>query len=366
MVSFLDLHKINQRFQEEFLNEFKSFLGKGLYIKGEQVAKFEQAFANYCGSAHCIGTANGLDALTLILRAYQHLGKLKKGDKVLVPANTFIATILSVINADMIPVLIEPNEQTYNIDITGIKENKTEGVKAIIAVHLYGTLVDMLPIQAFCETNDLVLIEDAAQAHGALNSMGQRAGDLGDAAAFSFYPAKNLGALGDAGAITTSNTSLSKAIRILGNYGSSKKYIHDNVGVNSRLDEIQAAFLNLKLRILDQDNSKRRAIAKFYNSCINNGKIKLPVFTGQRDQVFYVYAVRVENRDDFVNYLALNGVGSHIHYPTPPNLQNALKSFKFGRFPITESIHRTVVSIPLNPILTDQEIERVTQVLNAY
>lgn len=366
MIPFLDLKKINQRFQGEFLSEFQDFLNKGQYINGGQVAKFEQSFANYCGTKYCVGTANGLDALTLILKGYQQLGQLHKGDKVLVPANTFIATILSVLNADMIPVLIEPNEEIYNIDINGIRKYYCDEVKAIIVVHLYGTLVDMQPIQRFCKANNLVLIEDAAQAHGALNSMGQRAGNLGDAAAFSFYPAKNLGALGDAGAVTTNNRSLFKKISLLGNYGSTKKYSHESVGLNSRLDEIQAAFLNLKLLSLDQDNDKRRTIAQNYNSRIKNDKIKLPAFTGYKDQVFYVYVVRVANRDEFIDYLTSNGVGFHIHYPIPPNLQNAFKSFKFGRFPITEAIHRTIISIPLNPVLTDRDIEQVIDVLNAY
>jgi len=366
MIPFLDLKKLNQRFQKDFEKEFQSFLESGVYIQGQKVAEFEEQFAHYCGTAFCVGTANGLEALTLILKAYQELGNLKKGDKVLVPANTFMATILSVIQADLVPVLVEPDDTTYNITLAGIEKAFSDDVKAVIAVHLYGQLVAIDPIAAFCKQHHILLLEDAAQAHGAENSEGIKAGNLGDAAAFSFYPAKNLGALGDAGGMTTNDPELARMVRQLGNYGSDKKYEFESIGQNSRLDEIQAAWLSVKLRSLDGDNAARRHIAARYHSEISNEKIILPQFSGGKDQVFYVYAVRVEDRERFVSYLHSNGVGTHIHYPVPPNLQNALKSFTFGTHAITEELHRTVVSIPLNPILTDLEIEHIIHVLNAY
>jgi dTDP-4-amino-4,6-dideoxygalactose transaminase len=277
-----------------------------------------------------------------------------------------MATILSVIQADLVPVLVEPDETTFNLSVSGIENAFSEEVKAVIVVHLYGQLVNMDPIAAFCKQRNLLLIEDAAQAHGAENGKGTKAGNLGDAAAFSFYPAKNLGALGDAGAVTTNNPLLAKMLRQLGNYGSTKKYEFETLGINSRLDEIQAAWLSVKLRHLDADNEIRRRIAKRYNSEIHNKKIILPPFSGQKNQVFYVYVVRVNHRQEFVSYLNSKGIGTHIHYPVPPNLQNALKSFTFGPYAILEQLHRMVVSIPLNPILTETEIEHIIHVLNAY
>ena len=366
MIPFLDLKKLNQKFQTEFETQFHSFLQNGTYIKGDRVAEFERLFAAYCGSQYCIGTANGLDALTLILKGYMHLGKLQKGDQVLVPSNTFIASILSIINAGLKPVLVEPNETSFNIDISGIESQFSQNIKAIIVVHLYGQLVEMDPVKSFCKEHNLLLIEDAAQAHGAENDKGEKAGSLGNAAAFSFYPAKNLGALGDGGGVTTNDKDLAEAIQLLGNYGSTKKYKFEAIGINSRLDEIQAAWLTTKLRKLDDDNSLRRNIAKRYATQINNPKITLPNYSGSQDHVFYVYVVRVQERDDFIKYLKLNGVGSHVHYPVSPNLQNALKSHKFGSYPVSERIHNSVVSIPLNPILTDQEVKHIVDVLNAY
>jgi len=366
MIPFLDLKKLNQRYQAEFQDQFSSLLDSGVYIKGQQVHKFERAFADYCGTKDCVGTANGLDALTLILKAYQHLGRLKKGDKVLVPSNTFIATILSVLNAELIPVLVEPNDETFNIDIDGVESSYSTEVKAVIVVHLYGQLVDMDPIQSFCKIRNVLLIEDAAQAHGARDDKGRSAGNLGDAAAFSFYPAKNLGALGDAGAVTTNDLSLSETVRLLGNYGSSKKYVYNSVGLNSRLDALQAAFLGVKLNNLDKDNERRRDIARRYSAEIKNLKIRLPFFSGNQDHVFYVYVIRVEDREDMIRYLKANEIIPHIHYPIAPNLQTALKSYKFGPCPISERMHQRVLSIPLNPVLSDHDVEHIIHVLNTY
>lgn len=366
MISFLDLKKLNQRFDAEFKTSLQEFLDSGHYINGEHGRMFEKAFASYCGTNYCIGTANGLDALTLILKAYISIGKLKKRDKVLVPSNTFIATFLSVIGAGLEPVVVEPNTTTFNVDVEGVNSAYSEDIKAVVLVHLYGQLVETEPIADFCRSKELLLIEDAAQAHGACNSSGNKAGNLGDAAAFSFYPAKNLGALGDAGAITTNDAELAKKIRLLANYGSAKKYHYEALGVNSRLDEIQAAWLSVKLKFLDADNAKRRAIAVRYNTKITNDKIQLPYYSGAEDHVFYVYVVRVKDRDDFMTFLENNKIQSHIHYPVSPNLQKALKPFNFGPCPISESMHRSVVSIPLNPILTDSEIDHIIDVLNTY
>jgi dTDP-4-amino-4,6-dideoxygalactose transaminase len=366
MIPFLDLKKLNQQFQPQLQAEIDAVLQNGMYIKGQKTAEFERSYAAYCGTEHCIGTGNGLDALILILKAYQYMGLLKRGDEVLVPSNTFIATILAVIHAGLKPVLVEPNEKSFNIDLAGIKLKMSKRVKAIIVVHLYGQLVDTKPIESFCKQHNLLLIEDAAQAHGACAADGRRAGNLSDAAAFSFYPSKNLGALGDGGAVTTNDQGLSEAIRLLGNYGSKETYHYEFPGFNSRLDEIQAACLAVKLKHLDKDNEQRRSIAGRYDRGVSNPKIVLPHFSGQLDQVFYVYVVRIEDRTNFIKYLKANGVGYHIHYPLAPHLQNALRSHKFGSYPIAENIHRTVLSIPLNPILTDLEIEHIISVLNAY
>jgi dTDP-4-amino-4,6-dideoxygalactose transaminase len=271
-----------------------------------------------------------------------------------------------VIGAGLEPVVVEPNTTTFNVDVEGVNSAYSDDIKAVVLVHLYGQLVETEPIADFCRSKELLLIEDAAQAHGACNSSGNKAGNLGDAAAFSFYPAKNLGALGDAGAITTNDAELAKQIRLLANYGSAKKYHYEALGVNSRLDEIQAAWLSVKLKYLDADNAKRRAIAVRYNTKITNDKIQVPYYSGAEDHVFYVYVVRVNDRDDFMTFLENNKIQSHIHYPVSPNLQKALKPFNFGPCPISESMHRSVVSIPLNPILTDSEIYHIIDVLNTY
>ncbi len=301
MIKFLDLKAYNARFESEFQNAYTNFISKGWYILGDEVTAFEDAFANYCGTAYCVGTANGLDALTLILRAYIEMGVLNKGDEVIVPANTYIASILSIIHADLTPVLVEPEEASFNISAERISEAITWKTRAIMVVHLYGQLANMKAIGAIASEQSLLVIEDAAQAHGAQNEKGHKAGNLADAAAFSFYPSKNLGALGDAGCITTNNTALAETVKKMRNYGTSSKYVNDIVGINSRLDVIQAMFLNIKLKYLDEDNAQRIAIAHSYQKNIVNPKVQLPKSNFDGSHVFHQYVVRVNNREEFID-----------------------------------------------------------------
>lgn len=374
MISFLDLYKVNNRFRDEFHESFNTFLEDAHFILGTCVSKFEMEFAAYCGTNYCVGTANGLDALTLILKGYIQLGRLKKGDKVIVPANTFIATILSVLHADLIPVLVEPNPSTYNLSATTVKAKIDDSVKAIIMVHLYGHLADVEGLKELADDHKLLLIEDAAQAHGAVvNSKFQipkskrlKAGNLSDAAAFSFYPSKNLGALGDAGAVTTDDSALFETIKLLRNYGSAEKYKNEIIGFNSRLDEIQAAFLSIKLKALDADNHRRRQIAKTYLDGIKNSKLNLPFYDGSENHVFYAFVVEAEDREDFIQFLNKNDIQWLIHYPIPPHKQEALKAFSNLNLAITEKIHKRIISLPMSPVLTDTEVEMVIKVLNTY
>ncbi|MEM5565400.1 DegT/DnrJ/EryC1/StrS family aminotransferase [Psychroserpens sp. AS72] len=375
MIKFLDLNKINSKYEDEFSSRFKAFLKSGYYIKGSEVTRFEQSFATYCGTKHCIGVANGLDALTLIFKGYIELGKLNPGDEVMVPANTYIATILSILNSGLKPIFIEPDNETFNMSPTEIQKHIKPSVKAILVVHLYGQLASMSEINTIAKNNNLLVIEDAAQAHGAvsnsntltaLSTSDKKAGHLSHAAGFSFYPTKNLGALGDAGAVTTDDDELAACIKLLHNYGSSKKYINEKIGTNSRLDELQASFLNVKLKDLDRDNEKRRDIAKQYLKGINNPKIKLPFYDGSHNHVFHVFVIRVEDRSHFTNYLDQSDIGYLIHYPIAPHQQKALLAYKSLYLPITEAIHDTVVSIPLSPVMTAVEIETVINALNLY
>jgi dTDP-4-amino-4,6-dideoxygalactose transaminase len=366
MIKFLDLHKVNARFETQFNERFKRFLETGYYILGNEVSLFEQQFAQYCGVKHCLGVGNGLDALTLIFKAYLHLGKLNPNDEVIVPANTYIASILSVINSGLKPVFVEPELHTFNISVSQIEKNITNKTKAILVVHLYGQLVDIESIQKLVNKNKLILIEDAAQAHGSETIKGVKSGNLSDVAAFSFYPTKNLGALGDAGAVTTNNDELFNCIKLLRNYGSSKKYENVIIGYNSRLDELQAAFLNIKLESLDIDNKRRQEIANKYLKQITNKKVELPFYDGSKNHVFHVFVIRVKQREQFVNYLNEHGIGSLIHYPIPPHHQEALTHYKTMKFPITEEIHKTCVSIPMSPVLTNDEVDEVINVINSY
>jgi dTDP-4-amino-4,6-dideoxygalactose transaminase len=366
MIKFLDLQRINQRYKTAFKNRFDYFLSEGHYILGSEVTRFETNYASYCNTQHCIGVANGLDALTLIFKAYIQLGKLSFGDSVLVPANTYIASILSIINSGLKPVFIEPNTETYNISPKLIKEAISSEVKAILVVHLYGQLADMEELHKIADRHNLLVIEDAAQAHGAIDAKGQKAGSLSHAAAFSFYPSKNLGALGDAGAITTNDSILADLIKKLRNYGSPKKYVNSVVGFNSRLDELQAAFLNLKLSNLDEDNVKRRSVAKQYLNGIKNTKIKLPSYSGTKDHVFHLFVVLVEDRNHFITYLKDCSIESLIHYPIPPHKQEALISYRDLNLPLTEKIHQQLVSIPMSPVLTQEEVNSIIETVNAF
>lgn len=365
MIKFLDLQKINAEYKDEFQKKFQNFLDSGWYILGNEVKVFETNFAAYCSTKHCIGVANGLDALILIFRAYKELRKLKSGDEVIVPANTYIASIIAILQNDLVPVLVEPNIETYNIDPEEIAKHITPKTKAILAVHLYGQLADMNAINQLAKEHNLLVVEDAAQAHGAeLN--GSKAGKLSDASGFSFYPGKNLGALGDAGAITTNDDALAKTLFALRNYGSEEKYKNEFIGLNSRLDEIQAGFLNIKLADLDAQNQRRREIAKRYLSEIKNEKIVLPFYDDSVNHVFHLFVIRTSDRKQLQEYLEKHQIQTLIHYPIAPHKQKALKSFSHLSLPITEKIHREVLSIPLSHVLLDAEVSEIINRLNQY
>ena len=359
MIKFLDLHKLNKPFEAQFLAKTKVFLDNGWYILGDEVKQFETSFATFSKAKHCIGVGNGLDALVLILKAHIQLGNLQKGDEVIVPANTYIASVLAILQADLIPVLVEPNIETFNIDPNLFEEKITSKTKAILVVHLYGQLAEMDKINAICASHNLLVIEDAAQAHG-LTFIGNHT------RAFSFYPGKNLGALGDGGAITTNDDALAEILFSLRNYGSNKKYHNDFIGVNSRLDELQAAFLNIKLPHLNTENEARKKIAKRYLSEIKNNKIQLPICNNINDHVFHLFVIRTENRDKLQEYLYKNRIETVIHYPIPPHKQKALQEFNHLSLPITEKIHQEVLSLPMSSVLSDEEITHIIATLNSY
>lgn len=366
MIPFLDLKAFNKRFEAEFQNSLRQFLDSGYYILGNQVKLFEANFASYCGATHCIGVGNGLDALRLILEGYKILGRLNENDEVLVASNTYIATILAIKQAGLKPVLVEADLKKYNFDLEALENSITPKTKAIMPVHLYGQLSPIDEISKISKKNNLLIIEDAAQAHGAKNKIGKCAGNLGDAAGFSFYPTKNLGALGDGGAVTTNDDALAEVVQKLRNYGASTKYVNEILGFNSRLDELQAAFLNIKLPTLDADNEIRREIAKKYISKINNDKITLPYYDGSKNHAFHLFVIRVKNRNTLVDHLDRNGIGHLIHYPIPPHKQQALSEFSHLSFPNAEKIHNEIISIPMSPVMTEQEVDGVISVLNSY
>ena len=361
MIKFLDLHKINERFRTEIDSRIKQVLDSGWYLLGEQDKTFEKHFAEYCGVKHCIGCANGLDALNLIIRAYG----FGAGDEIIVPANTYIASILAISENGCTPVLVEPDIETYNIDPNLIEEKITDKTKAILVVHLYGQAVKMEKIWHLAQKYNLKVIEDSAQAHGAIYQ-GKRTGNLGDASGFSFYPGKNLGCLGDGGAVTTNDDELAARVRAIANYGSQKKYHNIYKGVNSRLDEIQAAVLDVKLKHLDADNARRREIARYYRDNIKNPEIILPQTVDEASHVWHVFVVRVKNREKFQQHLADSGIQSLIHYPIPPHKQEAYREWNELSFPVTEMIHREVVSLPISPVMTDTEVEKVTVAINNF
>jgi len=361
MIKFLDLFKINEQYRKEIDEKIKEVLDSGWYLLGKQDEEFEKKFAQFCGTKHCIGCANGLDALNLIIKAY----RFSQGDEIIVPANTYIASILAISENGCTPVLVEPDINTYNINPDLIEEKITSKTKAIMVVHLYGQAVEMERIWALAKKHDLKIIEDSAQAHGAIYK-GKRTGNLGDASGFSFYPGKNLGCLGDGGAITTNDDELAQKVRALRNYGSHKKYCNIYKGVNSRLDEIQAGILSVKLDYLDKDNDKRRAIAKYYRENIKNNLVKLHTPYDEMAHVWHVFALRTNNREKFQKYLEENEIQTLIHYPTPPHKQEAYKEWNNMNFPITEEIHNTIISIPISPVMTMDEVEYVVEVINSY
>lgn len=365
MIKFLDLHKINERHRQEIDSAIKNVLDSGYYLLGSALDSFEKHFAHYIAVRHCVGTANGLDALNLILKAYKALGVLEDGDEVIAPANTFIASILAITENNLRPILIEPKLETYNIDPDLIEAQISPKTKAIMVVHLYGQAVEMEKIWQIAKKHQLKVIEDAAQAHG-ISYQGKKAGNLSDAAGFSFYPGKNLGCMGDGGAVTTNDEQLATTIRALANYGSTIKYVNVYKGINSRLDDIQAAILDVKLNYLDDDNQKRVAIAKKYLQGITNPKIALPTVTDFTSHNFYVFVIRTKQRNQLQKYLQEHEIASLIHYPIPPHKQEAYKEWNHLNFPITEQIHDEILSIPMSPVLEEAEINRVIEVLNKF
>ncbi len=361
MIKFLDLKKINNRFRAEMDVRIKDVLDSGWYLQGRQNEIFAENFAKYCGTEYALGVANGLEAIKLIIKAYG----FGPGDEIIVPANTYIATILAITDNGCTPVLVEPDINTYNINPDLIEEKITSRTKAIIPVHLYGQAVQMKKIWKLAKKHNLKIIEDAAQAHGAIYE-GRRTGHLGDAAAFSFYPGKNLGALGDAGGITTDDKALYEKVKAIANYGSDRKYHHIYKGTNSRLDEIQAALLDVRLKYLDSDNARRSEIAKYYREHITNPKIILPQAYDEKAHVWHVFVIRTKDREALKKHLEESGIQTNIHYPVPPHKQLAYKEWNGLSLPITELIHMEVISLPISPVLTDDEVKTVTEVCNAF
>ena len=380
MIKFLDLQKINAQYAGELKQAVAGVIDSGWYLLGERVKQFEQSLSDYIGVKHAIGVGNGLDALRLILKAYIEMGVMKEGDEVIVPANTYIASILAITDNRLKPVLVEPDINTYNLDISLIEHHITDRTRAIMIVHLYGHVCWSEELENIAKKHKLKIIEDNAQAIGAIwNS--QKTGSLGDAAGNSFYPGKNLGALGDAGAVTTNDDDLAGLVRALGNYGSNKKYINDYQGLNSRMDEIQAAFLSIKLKYLDAENRRRNEIAQYYLNNINNPNITLPQSNPTPNtqhlsrakprgptlsHVWHLFIIRHPQRNKLQKYLADNGIQTLIHYPIPPHKQLAYKEWNDLSFPITEKIHDEVLSLPISPVMTVHEQEIITKVISEY
>lgn len=366
MIKFLDLQKINLQYQEEIEAKLLEVFRSGWYLMGNEVVNFEKNISNYIGTKHAIGVANGLDALRLILRAYIELGVMNPGDEVIVPSNTYIASILAISDNGLVPVLVEPEINSYNIDISKIEEKINSKTKGVLIVHLQGRIVFSNELKDIAKKYSLKIIEDNAQAIGA-EWKGVKSGNLGDAAGFSFYPGKNLGALGDAGAVTTNNEDLAKAIRAIANYGSNQKYVNIYKGLNSRLDEIQAAVLDIKLKYIDSENNIRRNIAKRFLQEISNPKIILPENpVDEKEHVWHVFVIRTQQRDQLQTYLTENGVQTIIHYPIPPHHQKAYQEWNGLSFPISEKIHNEVLSLPISPVMTNEEIDSVIKIMNSY
>ncbi|MDR8015710.1 DegT/DnrJ/EryC1/StrS family aminotransferase [Ectopseudomonas guguanensis] len=369
-IPFLDLKTISAQYRQDLIEAATRVIDSGWYIQGTELKAFESEFAAYCGTQHCIGVANGLDALTLTLRAWKELGKLKEGDEVIAPANTYIASILAITENRLTPVLVEPDPATYNISPAKIRAVITDKTKAIIAVHLYGQLADMPEIMSIADEHGLLVLEDSAQAHGAAIN-GRKAGNCGHASGFSFYPGKNLGALGDAGAVTTNDDELAQTIRALGNYGSHKKYENLYQGVNSRLDEMQAAMLRVKLKQLDAETERRKEIALAYAKGIQNPIISQPISADNtllalEKHVFHLYVIRIVEREAAQAHLAKAGIQTLIHYPIPPHQQQAYKRWNDQSYPLTEAIHQQVLSLPISPVMTDDQVNAVIAACNSF
>lgn len=365
MIPFLDLKGINAQYKAELIEACTRVIDSGWYIQGNECKEFDKEFAEYCGVKYAIGVANGLDALILILRAYKEMGVVGDGDEVIVPSNTYIASILAISQNNLVPVLVEPNIDTYLIDPNKIEEKITSKTKAILPVHLYGQTCDMEKINEISKKYNLKVIEDSAQAHGSYYK-DKKSGNLGDASGFSFYPGKNLGALGDGGAVTTNDEELANTIKALGNYGSHKKYENLYKGVNSRLDEMQAAMLRVKLRYLDNEIEKRREIANYYLKTIKNKNIILPAVRAEDNHVWHLFVIKTNKRDELQKYLQENGIQTLIHYPIPPHKQNAYKEWGNENYPISEQIHDEVLSLPISGVQSFEDTKIIVKVLNEY
>ena len=365
MIKFLDLQKINAQYKIELKEAAYRVIDSGWYLIGKELESFEANYADFCRVKHALGVANGLDALRLIFKAYIEMGVMQKGDEVIVPANTYVASVLSISDNDLIPVFLEPNEQTYNLDCTLIEQAITPKTKAILTVHLYGQISIDQEMLDLCKRNSLKLIEDGAQSHGAVWN-DKVSGGIGDAAGHSFYPGKNLGALGDAGAVTTNDSELAKVINALRNYGSFVRYENQYQGLNSRLDEIQAAFLNVKLKYIQKDIKTRRQIANFYLDNITNSQIVLPSVLNKNAHVWHLFVIKLKNREKLQKYLSEKGIKTLIHYPIPPHKQKAYSKLSDLSLPITESIHKQVLSLPISPVLTEKEVFKVIETVNGF
>lgn len=364
-VPFLDLGEINARHAQELKAAAARVIDSGWYVLGDEVAAFEREYAAYCGARRAVGVGNGMDALTLVLRAYVTLGRLRSGDEVIVPGNTFVATLLAVRESGLVPVPVDPDPDTFNLAPADVEAAIGPRTRAILPVHLYGRLADMPALATLAQRHGLLLIEDAAQAHGAARD-GKRAGALGDAAGFSFYPGKNLGALGDAGAVVTDDAELADRVATLRNYGSAAKYEHRFAGVNSRLDEMQAALLRVKLKYLDAETARRREIAQRYRVGIRHPDIALPAAGDDGTHVWHLFVVRCPARDALQNHLRQHGVQTLVHYPRPPHRQDAFPELSGACLPLTERLQREVLSLPIGPSLADDAVERVIAACNAF
>lgn len=366
MIKFLDIQKITQKYSTEIHQAASRVIDSGWYLLGEETKRFEKNYAEFIGANFCVGTANGLDALRIILRAYIELGVMSEGDEIIVPGNTFIASILAITDNRLVPVFVEPDINTYQIDDTKIESAITPKTKGIMIVHLYGQCAYTENIGEICKKHNLKLIEDNAQATGCKFQGHITTGSLGDASGHSFYPGKNLGAFGDGGAITTNDEEFAETVRSLANYGSTVKYIFDYQGYNSRLDEIQAAILDVKLKYLNEDNERRKEIARYYLENITNPKLNLPSVHDWGAHVFHLFVVRCEQRDELLVYLNKNDVQALIHYPIPPHKQKAYKEWNHVQLPITEKIHNEVLSLPMSPMMTNDEVEIVVRAINSF